>query len=113
MFMGLREGQWTLLISSCVRSTNRVNLRAREHADSQNIWIHPRMIMFTCRMMSARSDRHSKKRLSTNPAADRGFERAEPCAVVPGSDRRLRLQSICYREIIAERIGPLNAAQSS
>ncbi len=39
MFMGLREGQWTLLVSSCLRSTNRVNLRAREHADSQNIWI--------------------------------------------------------------------------
>ena len=42
MFMGLREGQWTLLVSFCLRSTNRVNLRAREHADSQNIWIHPR-----------------------------------------------------------------------
>ncbi len=42
MFMGLREGQWTLLVSSCLRSTNRINLCAREHADSQNIWIHPR-----------------------------------------------------------------------
>ncbi len=42
MFMGLREGQWTLPVSFCLRSTNRVNLRAREHADSQNIWIHPR-----------------------------------------------------------------------
>ncbi len=42
MFMGLLEGQWTLLVSSCLRSTNRVNLGAREHADSQNIWIHPR-----------------------------------------------------------------------
>ncbi len=42
MFMGLREGQWTLLVSSCLRSTNRVNLRACEHADSQTIWIHPR-----------------------------------------------------------------------
>ncbi len=44
MFMHLREGQWTLLVSSCLRSTNRVNLRAREHADSQNIWIHPRRV---------------------------------------------------------------------
>ena len=44
MFMRLREGQWTLLVSSCLRSTNRVNLRAREHADSQNIWIHPRIL---------------------------------------------------------------------
>ena len=43
MFMRLREGQWTLLVSSCLRSTNRVNLRAREHADSQNIWMHPRI----------------------------------------------------------------------
>ena len=46
MFMRLREGQWTLLVSSCLRSTNRVNLRAREHADSQNIWIHPRRSLF-------------------------------------------------------------------
>ncbi len=36
------EVRWTLLVSSCLRSTNRVNLRTREHADSQNIWIHPR-----------------------------------------------------------------------
>ena len=42
MFIRFREGQWTLLVSSCLRSINRVNLRAREHADSQNIWIHPR-----------------------------------------------------------------------
>ncbi len=44
MLMGLREGQWTLLVSSCLRSTNRVNLCAREHAESQNIWIHPRIL---------------------------------------------------------------------
>ncbi len=43
MFMRLRKGQWTLLVSSCLRSINSVNLRACEHADSQNIWIHPRM----------------------------------------------------------------------
>ncbi len=43
MFMGLREGQWTLLVSSCLRSTNCINLCTREHADSQNVWIHPRI----------------------------------------------------------------------
>ncbi len=44
MFMGLHEGQWTLLVSSCLRSTNRINLCTREHADSQNVWIHPRRV---------------------------------------------------------------------
>ncbi len=63
MFMRLREGQWTLLVSSCLRSINRVNLRAREHADSQNIWIHPRI----CWFVEHRCSRHGKREPLARP----------------------------------------------
>ncbi len=66
MFMGLLEGQWTLLVSSCLRSTNRVNLGAREHADSQNIWIHPRMCVCVCCIIRVASHRRSDFRAGTS-----------------------------------------------